>query len=129
MLDKFPSSTIGLIGHERLVGEKGTTTIISFKRFEQPSKFKEIVIIDPMIATGGTLKEVLTELLKNGRPEKVIVSSILLTEIAIGKIGDYVDYIYTCSVEKGLERVAWLNPGIRGTKDLGDIIFNTKLDW
>lgn len=126
---ELPNASVGLIGHVRDTTITPPQTKVSFERYPPPSNFDVVIVVDPMIATGGTLSIVLDRLLSTGRPKLLIVSCILLTKKAVDRIKERVDLIYTYSVEKGLMDSAWLKPGVRGIKDLGDLIFKTALDW
>ena len=126
-LHEFPNAHVGLIGHERNTSTDPPTTMVSFRRYEDPQRFETVIVVDPMVATGETLMQVMTELAT--MPSKVIVACLLTTREAALKVKDRVTAIYAFSLEKGLVNVAWITPGLRGTKDLGDVIFNTALDW
>ena len=129
-VDEFPETPIGIIGHvRRTKGNRVTQVEVSFDRCEDPSKFDVNVVVDPMVATGSTLLKVINYLKSrcNGSSEPMfIVASILASREAAKKLSDVL--ICCLSLEKSLEGV-WLDPGLRGLKDLGDLIFKTSLDW
>ena len=128
-VDEFPETPIGMIGHvRRTEGNKVTQVEVSFDRCEDPSKFDAIVVVDPMVATGSTLLRIIDYLKSrcSGRSEPMfIVSSILVSRKAAKRLSDVL--ICCLSLEKSMEGV-WLNPGLRGLKDLGDLIYKTSLD-
>lgn len=126
---ELPNASIGLVGHVRDTTITPPRTKVSFERYPPPSNFDVVIVVDPMIATGETLSIILDRLLSMGKSKLLIVSCILLTKRAVYRIKENVDIIYTYSVEKGLIDSAWLEPGVRGIKDLGDLIFKTALDW
>lgn len=126
---ELPNASIGLIGHVRDTTLTPPHTKVSFERYPPPFNFDVVIVVDPMVATGGTLSIVLDRLLSEGKPGLLIVSCILLTKKGANRIKEKVDLIYNYSVEKGLVNSAWLKPGVRGVKDLGDLIFKTALDW
>lgn len=125
----LPETRIGLIGHERKTKTDPPSSEITFKRYENPREFKMVVVVDPMVATGGTLVKVIDELISGGRPTNIIIGCLLITREAASRLKQKVDSVYAFSLEKGLINGAWLAPGLRGIKDLGDLIFKTKLDW
>lgn len=126
---ELPNASIGLIGHVRNTAISPPRTEISFERYPLLSDFDAVIVVDPIIATGATLSVVLDKIVSQGRPRQLIVSCILVTRKAAKRIAGKADRIYAYSVEKGVIDSAWLDPGLRGIKDLGDVIFNTSLDW
>lgn len=129
-VDEFPDTPIGMIGHvRRTEGNKVTGVDVSFDRCEDPSEFDVVVIVDPMVATGSTILRIIKYLKakcsRRGEPV-FIVSSILVSREAAKKLSDVL--ICCLSLEKSMKGV-WLNPGLRGLKDLGDLICKTSIDW
>jgi len=132
-IEEFKESPIGLIGHIRKVNDSGVSDVeVCFERYEPPSNFEYIIVVDPIIATGSTLLKVIKHLrakCSRGKEPRFIVASVLVCRIGAKAIASEVDSIFCVSLEDELLKGAWLKPGLRGVKDLGDLVFKTNLDW
>ncbi|MBM4241708.1 MAG: uracil phosphoribosyltransferase [Euryarchaeota archaeon] len=83
---------------------------------------KVVIVADPMIATGNTMNSILKSIKKHGNPKRLVIFNIICTEEGINKVfKSHPDVeIYTCSVEKELNKYGYIIPGLG---DAGDIAF------
>lgn len=81
-----------------------------------------VIIVDPMIATGSTLIEVISELKKYGEPKRIIVAGILGAPEGISKIKEkFPDVeIFVGKVDRELNEDGYILPGLG---DAGDRAF------
>lgn len=84
---------------------------------------KTVVILDPMVATGGSLIDAIT-LIKNKRPKNIISLNIIGSIQGLQNIEEQhpdVD-IYIAQIDKELDSNMFIQPGLG---DAGDRAFNT----
>lgn len=81
------------------------------------------VVLDPMLATGGSAHSAI-EALRRWKVPSIRMLSIISTPEGIKKItASFSDvHIYTCAVDRGLNEKKYIVPGLG---DAGDRIFNT----
>ncbi len=89
---------------------------------------KELLLIDPMLATGNSLIKSYQALIKkNGTPKKVHFFSVIGTPHAIQNIRDHLNVagsIWVGSVDQELNDLSYIIPGLG---DAGDLSFGKKL--
>jgi uracil phosphoribosyltransferase len=78
-----------------------------------------LIVADPMLASGSTQIAVLDKLLKNGKPKRVIVASVLSAPLGLEKVHTRHPEveIFTFSVDEGLDERGYIVPGLG---DAGD---------
>lgn len=83
---------------------------------------KIVIVADPMLATGGTMNSILSEIKKRGTPKKLVIFNVISAETGIEKIfKNHPEVeIYTCSVDEKLNKDGYIVPGLG---DVGDICF------
>jgi uracil phosphoribosyltransferase len=124
-LDIFPDAPVGVVGLKR--DEK---TAIAHWYYENVPPFdpsSQIVILDPMIATGGTGIETLTFLAKKGALQKnIMYASIVSAPEGIELIKrEFPEIDIMCAAQdKGLTKDKFIIPGLG---DFGDRFFGTEL--
>ena len=122
-LNYFENASIGFLGIKR--NEK---TFIPKKYFENIPKIKpkdNIVILDPMIATGNTLKMAIKTLIrKNAKEQNILISSIIASKEGLLNIktGYKKIIIQTVCIDEKLNSKKIIIPGLG---DFGDRFFNT----
>lgn len=90
-------------------------------------KDKVLLLVDPMLATGKSLVNVMEALKSHGNPKEIHIISAIGTEEGI----DYLDknfpentILWIGSVDESLNRKGYIVPGLG---DAGDLAFGTKL--
>ena len=85
---------------------------------------KNLIIVDPIIATGESMKAAIESIIdNNGTPKRIIILSIISTPIAIELLKDILPsnaILITCAIDE-------FNPKVRGTRpgvgDFGDLLY------
>lgn len=120
-LKVLPDAAVGYIG---LVRDENTHTPIKYYE-KMPPNFaaKKIIVIDPMLATGGSAAAAIQMLKDNGAKDLTFISIISAPE-GLKKLSDeHPDIkIYTSAIDERLNENAYIVPGLG---DAGDRIFAT----
>lgn len=93
-----------------------------------PEKFApetRVLIVEPMIATGGTILTTMEELIKRGvDPGLVLIVSVLVAPPALRKLSELYPAlnIYSATIDEGLNSKGYIVPGLG---DAGDRAFGT----
>ena len=84
---------------------------------------ENVIIMDPMLATGSTMLRVISRLLELGEPNRLILASIISTPIAISRVLDRFKKlsIYTIAIDEELNDKGFIVPGLG---DAGDRLYN-----
>jgi len=86
-----------------------------------------LVLIDPMLATGRSLVDTATEILKTGKPKHIHIISLIATPVGLEFVKDKLKVpcdIWCGAVDQELNDKAFIVPGLG---DAGDLAFGTKL--
>jgi len=89
---------------------------------------KELLVVDPMLATGKSLLKTVNQLIRGGTPSYIHFISAISSPEGIKYIQDQMDsiipyHIWTCAVDKTLNDKAFIIPGLG---DAGDLSFGPK---
>ena len=120
-LKVLPNAAVGHIG---LVRDETTKKPIEYYK-KMPPNFaaKKIIMVDPMLATGGSAAAAI-QMLKNDGAKDFIFVSIISAPEGIKKLSEnHPDIkIYTAAIDERLTADAYIVPGLG---DAGDRIFDT----
>jgi uracil phosphoribosyltransferase len=121
MSDFVPGSKVGFVGLER-----DEETAIAHSYYQKlPSQLAdaETIILDPMLATGGSALATVA-LLKKNRASSIRLVCVVAAPEGIALLGEqYPDVrIYTAVVDRGLNERKYILPGLG---DFGDRYFGT----
>ncbi len=122
VLDLIPSAKVSVVGiarnHETLMPEP------YFERFVGKLDERLAMIIDPMLATGGSLIATIDMLKRNGCKQVRAIVLVAAPEgiKALQEAHPDVD-IYTAAIDSHLNEIGYIIPGLG---DAGDKIFGTK---
>ncbi|WP_460537968.1 uracil phosphoribosyltransferase [Echinicola sediminis] len=127
-LDYFDQANSGFIGAFRKE-EAGNEVEIEFNYLAAPPiQDQEIIIVDPMLATGKSLVTSIEQLLKNGTPKKIHIASVIAAPEGIDYIKSHLKEIpfqlWLCALDERLNKKAYIVPGLG---DAGDLCFGPKL--
>lgn len=118
----FPTAKVGHIG---LYRDPNTLNPIEYYvKLPQDISEREVLLVDPMVATGGSVVEAVNTLKKNGA-KKIKLLCLVSCPEGIEKISSHHPdiSIYTAAHdEKGLNRKGYIVPGLG---DAGDRIYGT----
>lgn len=122
VLELMPSAKISVVGLYR--DEKTLQPVTYFEKLAKNIEHRMALIIDPMLATGGTM-EATIDMLKNAGCKNIRALVIVAAPEGIKKIQDKhpdVD-IYIGMIDDHLNEMGYIIPGLG---DAGDKIFGTK---
>jgi uracil phosphoribosyltransferase len=121
ILQILPSARVGFIGFKR--DEKTLAPGFYYESFPKNLGDHEVVLIDPMLATGGTVIASMELLAKYGA-KRVKLLSLLASPEGIQNVHEkYPDLvIYTAAVDRCLNEKGYIMPGLG---DAGDRLFGT----
>lgn len=113
------------VGHIGIYREPDTLNpIYYYKKLPVDIKGKDVIIVDPMLATGGTAVAAI-EFIKNISEAKIKFVCLFAAPEGIKKIkNNFNDItIYTATIDHGLNSNAYIVPGLG---DAGDRLFGTE---
>ena len=90
-------------------------------------KGKTLVIVDPMLATGGSMAASIEALLKTGKPRKIHVVCVIATPEGLNVVKDAMpedSTIWCAAIDPGMNEFKYIVPGFG---DAGDLCFGEKL--
>ena len=90
-------------------------------------KGKTLVVVDPMLATGGSMVAAIEALHKNGKPHKIHVCCVIAAPEGIEFVKQYLpedSYIWCAAIDPGMNENKYIVPGFG---DCGDLCFGEKL--
>jgi uracil phosphoribosyltransferase len=121
ILKILPNARVGFIGLKR--DEITLAPAFYYENFPKNLCDHEVVLIDPMLATGGTITASMTLLAKYGA-KRVKLLSLLASPEGIERVHkEFPDLlIYTAAVDRCLNDKGYILPGLG---DAGDRLFGT----
>jgi uracil phosphoribosyltransferase len=122
----FDQADCGFIGAYR---QEGTNEIvINLEYLATPSlEGREVILIDPMLATGRSFVRTIQVMLKHGTPSHVHIAALISAPEGIQYLKEQVKIPYTlwtCAVDEKLNHQFYIVPGLG---DAGDLSFGEKL--
>ena len=122
IINIMPNAKIGHIGMYR--DEETFKPNLYFFKVPKNIEEKEVIVLDPMIATGGSIMDTIEQLRAKG-VKKIKVLAIIVAPEGIKAIGEkYPDVqIFCTKIDEKLNDRAYIVPGLG---DAGDRIFGTK---
>lgn len=122
VLNLIPAAKVGHIGLYR--DEETLQPVEYFCKLPQDIAERDILVVDPMLATGGSSIDALTMLKKRGAKNLKLMCLVGAPEgiKAIQKVHPDVD-IYLAAIDEKLNEQGYIVPGLG---DAGDRLFGTK---
>jgi uracil phosphoribosyltransferase len=125
-LNIFDKAESGFIGAYREEGsEKDLMITLNYSALPNLDN-KQLVLIDPMLATGKSLVKAFNQCLKYGHPKAVHIMSVISAPEGISYLEESIDHpgsIWTWAKDSHLNEMAYIVPGLG---DAGDLSFGTK---
>lgn len=90
-------------------------------------KGKTLVIVDPMLATGGSMAAAIEALCKSGKPKKIHVACVIAAPEGIEVIKEVLpddSTVWCAAIDPGMNANKYIVPGFG---DAGDLCFGEKL--
>ena len=122
VINIMPNAKIGHIGLYR--NEETLKPVKYYYKVPKNIEEREVIILDPMLATGGSGVDAIN-MLKESGAKNIKFLCIIASPEGINKINEvHPDVlIYCASIDEGLNEVGYIVPGLG---DAGDRIFGTK---
>lgn len=124
-LEIFDKADVGFIGAWR---KEGKTIEVALDYTAAPDLTgKTLILVDPMLATGKSLVAALNQILKNGKPNKVYICSVISAPEGITYVENSINMdfeMWTWAVDEKLNEQSYIVPGLG---DAGDLSFGSKL--
>lgn len=119
-LEMLLEAKVGFLALKR--NEETLESILYYERLPNLEN-KVVIIVDPMVATGGSL-EYAIEVVKKYNPKKIISLNVIISPNGLKRLEKYKDVnFYIASIDEGLNSKGFIVPGIG---DAGDRAFNTE---
>lgn len=122
----FDQSDAGFIGAYRREGAGDVSVKLDYIASPATSG-REVILIDPMLATGRSVMDSVQQLLKRGRPDHLHIASLVAAPEGIKHLAQHmtVEYsLWTYAIDEQLNHQFYIVPGLG---DAGDLSFGNKL--
>jgi uracil phosphoribosyltransferase len=122
MLSLIPNAKVGHIGIYR--NEETIEPVEYYCKLPSDISNRLVIVTDPMLATGGSLRDAVTMLKQRGAIN-IKAMTLVSTDAGIREVQKYHPdiEIYTISIDEGLNDKSYIVPGLG---DAGDRLFGTK---
>lgn len=122
LIKVMPNAKIGHIGLYR--NEETLKPVEYYYKMPKDIEHREVIVLDPMLATGGSGVDAITRLKESGA-KKIKFLCIIAAPEGIEKINEvHPDVtIYCAAIDEKLNEIGYIVPGLG---DAGDRIFGTK---
>jgi uracil phosphoribosyltransferase len=90
-------------------------------------KGKTLIIVDPMLATGGSMAAAVEALMKSGKPKKIHVCSVIAVPEGLEVVKSVLpddSTIWCAAIDPGMNEHKYIVPGFG---DCGDLCYGEKL--
>lgn len=128
-LNVFDHAENGFVSAYRMYTNREHTEVgIHTEYMAAPSvEGKTLIIVDPMLATGGSMAASYEALLKSGKPKKVHIACVIAVPEGLEVLKDTVSEdttIWCAAIDAGMNEHKYIVPGFG---DAGDLCFGEKL--
>lgn len=122
MLNLIPAAKVGHIGLYR--DEETLQPVEYFCKLPQDIEERDVIVVDPMLATGGSAIDAISLLKKKGARNIKLMVLIAAPEGIKAVTDTHPDVdVYTASIDEKLNENGYIVPGLG---DAGDRLFGTK---
>jgi uracil phosphoribosyltransferase len=126
-LNYFDNSDSGFIGAYRKPEEADEVEIDFLYKAAPSIEGKEVILIDPMLATGKSVLASIEHLLENGQPKIIHIASVIAAPEGIDYLKQNINVPYRFwigALDQKLNEKSYIVPGLG---DAGDLCFGDKL--
>ena len=121
ILDLLPTARVGFVGLYR--DEESKVPVTYYESFPTQIKGGTSIVIDPMLATGGSTVAALDLLKEQGADDIIVICLVTCPEGIAAVESAHPDVpIFAASIDKGLDERSYITPGLG---DAGDRLFGT----
>jgi uracil phosphoribosyltransferase len=122
ILDLLPTARVGFVGLYR--DEETKEPVTYYERFPPQIKGGTCIVIDPMLATGGSTVAALDLLKEQGANDIIVICIVSCPEGIEAVETAHPDVpIFAASIDEGLDERSYIVPGLG---DAGDRLFGTS---
>lgn len=122
ILELVPTARVGFIGLYR--DEESKQPVTYYERFPPQARGGTCIIIDPMLATGGSTIAAIDLLKESGAAQIVVICIVTCEEgLALVEKAHPDVHVYTASIDDKLDDNKYIVPGLG---DAGDRLFGTS---
>ena len=128
-LDMFDNVDNGFVSAFRMYINREHTEVGVHTEYiaTQSAKNKTLIIVDPMLATGGSLAAAIESLMQAGRPKKIHICCVIAAPEGIEVVKEALpedSTIWCASIDEGMNEHKYIVPGFG---DCGDLCYGEKL--
>ncbi len=124
--DFFDQAECGFVGAYRK--EESADVAINLEYLAAPGlEGKQLILVDPMLATGKSFMASIQALMKHGTPAHVHVAALVAAPEGVAFLTENLKLpftIWTCALDEKLNEHAYIVPGLG---DAGDLSYGVKL--
>ena len=122
ILELVPTARVGFVGLYR--DEETKKPVTYYERFPPQAKTGTCIIIDPMLATGGSTVAAIDQLKEYGAKDIIVICIVTCPEgLALVEEKHPEVPVYTAAIDKYLNENKYIVPGLG---DAGDRLFGTS---
>jgi uracil phosphoribosyltransferase len=122
----FDEADAGFVGAYRHEEENKVSTRLEY--LATPSvQNRDLIIVDPMLATGNSVVDTLKEVLKRGTPRHIHIAALIAAPEGIDFLKKQLllPYsVWTCALDQKLNEQFYIVPGLG---DAGDLCYGSKM--
>ncbi len=120
-IEMIPDAKVGHIGLQR--DEETLNPVDYYYKTPENLEISKVIVLDPMLATGGSASAAISYLKKRGARDCTLCSLIAAPEGVEKMLTDHPDVkVYTASLDRQLNETGYILPGLG---DAGDRTFGT----
>ncbi len=128
-LEIFDKAESAFVSAYRKYKENHASFDIHVEYLSSPSiEGKTLILVDPMLATGGSLELAYKTLLSKGEPEYIHIASVIASKQAINAVKKAFPAekttVWTAAIDPDLNEHAYIVPGLG---DAGDLAYGVKV--
>lgn len=124
----FDRADTGFIGAYRAPHTSSEDVSIDMSYITTPPiEGRQLVVVDPMLATGKSMIKSLDALLKQGRPAHIHIACVIAAPEGVAYLKEHMqaDFsLWTCALDDKLNNMAYIVPGLG---DAGDLAYGPKI--
>lgn len=125
-LNFFDRAEAGFIGAYRKEGADNITIKLEYLATTSLAK-RIVILIDPMLATGRSVVDAVSAMVRNGIPTELHIASLVAAPDGIEYLQQHIKLpfsLWTCAIDEKLNDKFYIVPGLG---DAGDLSFGEKL--
>lgn len=124
----FDRADTGFIGAYRAPHTSSDDVTIDMSYITTPPiEGRQLVVVDPMLATGKSMIKSLDALLAQGKPAHIHIACVIAAPEGVAYLKEHMqaDFtLWTCALDDKLNNMAYIVPGL---EDAGDLAYGPKI--